>query len=180
MKRNIVKYILILTLSLFTAGLISGAISLFYIPDDFANQLTENFEITLKTPKPYIELFKSNFSSEIIWVIIIWLLGNMRFTAPLSVGVVGIRGFFLGFGSSFILAFCEEKKLLLFSCILPQALFAISALTLLVTISIRNFAERVDIGRAETGRLVLGAAFFLVAAVVSALEAGFAILFINM
>lgn len=163
----------------FTIGIITGAITLFHIPGDLLENVKLSFDAGGSETETFWHLVKSNFLTEIVWVIAVWLLSNSTFLAPISVAAVSLRGFLIGYSVSFIFSSGEGVIKLILGNILPQVVISMPLLTFFTIMSVSLSAQRNQNPSEETRRLLLGVIFAFLTLIVAMLEAGWSI-FINM
>lgn len=170
--------LLIVVVIFFTIGLVIGTIVFFHMPKDIINDLKLTFDDDNILKGDITGEIKHNFIAEIMWIILIWVLNNLSFTAPFSVVLVGVRGVIVSFSTTFILYSGNNIKWILGS-IIPQMLIAIPIMTIFTVLGIKLAAEKKAGNRAEASFFILGAVFVIITALASLLEVGAGRLFIS-
>ena len=126
--------------TVFTIGLILGAVALYYAPKNAVKDAAEAIVVTNELS--FYTLFKKNLLFELLWLLLIWISGISSVTAPLMAAVVALRGFVIGFTVSFVFK-GELNPLKLFLCsILPQCLVALPVLSIFVITCSQSYDKR--------------------------------------
>lgn len=170
--------VFIMVVLFFTVGLILGAISFFYMPEGVIDELKLSFDSDSVASMSLIYEIRNNFATEIMWIIAIWMLNNISFTAPFSVIVVALRGIIISFSVTFIFLSENSLKWILGS-IIPQMVVAIPLLTVFTALGIRLSVERKENKSADSAFFILGAVFVPVTALAAASEAVLGKIFIS-
>ncbi len=163
----------------FTVGLILGAMSLFYIPEEVVNEARDAFGTGIVMNKTFREMYKNNFAMEVVWIVSIWILGSVSFSAPFSGAVLSVRGFFVGFSSAFLLT-GEGSGMKFMACyILPQCLVAFPVMTMFTMQCLKDAVERKYNDKANVKYFVRGAIFVGITVVTAFTETWLTRLFIS-
>ena len=168
-------------LIIFTAGVVLGAISVFHVPEEVSQEAGAVFSGSETLSKSAADIVKSDFSVEMIWMLLIWVLGTLSVLAPFIAATVAVRGFMIGFSASFIISVSETGTLhLLLAYVLPQCLFSLPVMTLFSILCIRSCMERRTGETTDVRYFVMGAAFVPIIIIMSLIEGIISVFFINM
>ncbi len=152
----------------FTIGLVLGTVALFYVPEDITLEAIEAFG--MKENASFGELFKENLAFEMMWMLILWMLGSSAVTAPFTGAVMSLRGFVIGFSISFMIA-GELDRIKLFLCrILPQCVTALPVMSIFILTCVMYASEKKHKDNYQTGYFLRGALFMIITALSSICE----------
>lgn len=168
--------IVIVIAVMFTLGLVLGALSLFYLPEEVVSEARNIFDPFNDNASNFAEAFRESFMSEIVWLLCVWLLGCVSAMAPFACALITLRGFAVGFSVAFMITGGGEWVKFTASYILPQCLAAIPVMSIFTALCILNAIERKHKGK-QASYFVLGAAFVGITALVCLGEAWATILF---
>lgn len=172
------KPIYIVVILLFAIGIVLGAVSFFHIPKEFTKDVSVSFETA--EMESFLKNWKDNFLMELLWILAVWILSSISFTAPLSGAVLALRGFLIGFSVTFILKSADNAVKLILCNILPQTVIALPTLTIFVILAVKASIERKNGQNNDTASFFYGALFILIAIFTSALETAMSTFFRNM
>ncbi|MBQ8002765.1 MAG: stage II sporulation protein M [Clostridia bacterium] len=169
----------IVLVCVFGLGLILGTLALFYLPEDVLNEARLSFDPFASTDSSFPEAFRESFMTEVLWLLGIWLLGSMNFTAPFSCAVLSLRGFVIGFSVAFVITGGGDWVRFLLYYILPQCLAALPLMSIFVLLCTLHAVERKHKGQSRSTYLALGAVFIMLCALTATFEAWIAIYLIK-
>lgn len=134
--------VLFLLLIVFVVGIISGALTATTLNTSQKNELFNYINGFLETKAMNIthgELFRQIFFNNATLILVLWFLGATIVGIPLIIGLVGFKGFTIGFTISFMLdIFCDIRgMLMIISSIIPQALIILPCITILSISALR-------------------------------------------
>ncbi len=174
------EYIMIGTvvLLLFMAGVVLGAVLIFYTPENLIEEARISFSVSDSSKVTLSGLIKNSFIIEFLWLFIIWLLAFGSVTAPFASAVMALRGLLIGFCMEFIISGGTKIKEVILTGILPQCLFGLPVMCVFTVLCFKFANERRQ-GGFEGKYFVLGGIFTLTSFVASFLESLVTILFIN-
>lgn len=138
------KKIYLFLLLIFIIGLIFGSIFITIINETDKNavmsQIT-NFFLKIKTNQiNFIDVLKNNLSSNLIYIIFIWLLGISIVGIPIIIIMLFIKGFMIGFSVASIIAKYKLIGILgSFTYIFPHIV-----LSVLIIFTISNYALKLS------------------------------------
>ena len=168
-------------LIIFTAGVVLGAVSVFHIPDEISQEAGALFTGTFGEARSTPDIIKGDFTVEIIWMLIIWVLGTLSILAPFIAATVAVRGFMIGFSASFIISVTQGDTLrLLLAYVLPQCLFSLPVMTIFSILCTKACMERKSGETTDTKYFVMGAVFVPIIIIMSLFEGLISVFFINM
>ncbi len=175
-QKNRQSGIIVIALAVvFTIGLVLGALALFYVPENVTEEAIEAFG--LKENAVFPELFKENLTFELVWMVILWILGSSAVTAPFMSAVMSLRGFVMGFSVSFMIAGELEKTNLFLCRILPQCVTALPVMSAFILSCVIYGEDKGYQGGYQAGYFVRGILFVGVTVLVSVFETWLMILF---
>lgn len=168
-------------LIIFTAGVLLGAISVYHIPASLRSDAGEIVTRSLGENVSVYESVKNDFTVELVWSIVVWVLGTLSVLAPFIAATVALRGFTIGFSSAFILSLADGGRFkLICAFVLPQCVFSLPAMTIFSILCIRMCTER-KAGEATDGKyFVFGAVFVPIIFILSVVESLFSGLLIKL
>lgn len=172
------KPIYIVVILLFSIGIVLGAVSFFHIPGEFTKDVNIAFEPIGK--ESFMKSWKDNFLIELLWIIAVWILNSISFTAPFTGAVVALRGFLVGFSVTFILKNAPNAISLILCNILPQTIIAMPTLTIFVILGIKASIEGKDRKNSDSANLMYGVVFIFIIVATTALETAISTFFRNM
>jgi stage II sporulation protein M len=171
---------LVLTiLIIFALGEVFGALSVFQIPSDIFNDVTKIISSSLDASMTMKEMIRNDFFTEIMWIIVIWVLGTLSTLSPFISAIVAVRGFIIGFSSTFIISYSAENALrLLCVYVVPQCIMSLPVMTLFSIICIRSCMERRSGEATDLRYFIMGLLFTVISFVTSVSESVISRLFI--
>ena len=114
------KYIL--SALLFIVGMCIGVVSLIRMDIELCKELVDFFSSSEKSSS-FVEVFKSCIISNAECVMIYFILSATIYTVWLSIAIPGIKGFFVGFTSAFLITnYAADGILYVLFAMLPSAL----------------------------------------------------------
>lgn len=172
------KPVYIAVILLFAIGIVLGAVSFFHIPKEFIKDVNISFEAA--GGESFVKRWKDNFLMELLWILAVWIFGNISFTAPFLGAVAALRGFLIGFSVTFILKSSDSAVRLILCNILPQTVTALPTLTIFIILAVKASIERKNGQNGDTASFLYGAVFILITVFTSALETALSVFFGNM
>lgn len=167
-------------LILFTAGVIFGALSVFQIPVEISEEAGDIISSSLEKNVALKDIVKSDFASEAIWMIVIWIFGTLSTMAPFIAAAIAMRGFIIGFSGAFIISEKSgEAVKLLCAYVLPQCLLSLPVMTLFSVMCIKSCMERKSGEATDSRYFVMGLIFIGVSFVLSLAESAMSKFFIH-
>lgn len=153
---------------IFTIGLIGGTISLFYVPTDVVAEISEAF--SLKENVTFVQLLKENIAFEMMWLLLLWLIGSSTVTFPFMGAIIALRGFIIGFSISFLhMGEFDKFKLFLYN-ILPQCITTLPVMSFYILACVIHDADKNYTDRYPGGYFIRGLIFMFVMLLFSVIE----------
>lgn len=167
-KNGQIGFVTVILAVVFTLGLVLGAVALYYAPEDSIREAAESFVVNKNST--FWSLFKENLVFELMWLLLLWVMGSSTVTAPFMGAVISLRGFVMGFSVSFMLT-GEFDRLRLFLCnILPQCITALPIMSIFIIVCMVNSSDRKYKGNYQTEYFLRGLLFTFITAAVSIIE----------
>lgn len=118
--RNSGKYIL--SMVIFVVGICMGVVSLMRMDIELCKELVDFFSSSEKSSS-FLEVFKSCIISNAKCVLIYFILSATIYTVWLGIAIPGVKGFFIGFTSAFLITnYAADGILYVVFAVLPSAL----------------------------------------------------------
>lgn len=165
------KHLGVVTLALalfFTLGLVLGALALLYLPENIKSEAAIAFKITECTN--FGEVFKENLTFELVWMLVLWMLGSSAVTAPFTGAVISLRGFVIGFSMAFMNTGDLDWFGMFVNSILPQCMTSLPLMSAFIIMCVLNNSGNRSGYNSQTGNFLRGALFFVLVVPFCAVE----------
>lgn len=167
-------------LIIFTAGIIFGALAVFQIPAEISEEAGEIMSSSLDKSVSVKDIVKNDFTTEAVWMIVIWILGTLSTMAPFIAAAIAMRGFIIGFSSAFIISERSgEAVKLLCAYVAPQCVLSLPVMTVFSIMCIRSCMDRKSGEATDSRYFAMGLIFMAVSFAASISESAMSRFFIH-